>query len=187
MNTNQKIKKSDLKVIYNSVCEGWQKKLQEILLWSEGKEVEISEKLIQQGYKEANDNQKKLIEKYFKIETPKNICDQITDISSVYNILSIKRNLPYKLEKTKEEKCLNATYDLLNIAKAYNKNWVTDWKNSNQYKWTIYFSGDDSGLGCLYFVGYFCGYPSGAHFSKKEYAEDSKIKFKDIWLDFFMI
>lgn len=186
MSKTQLIKKSDLKVIYDQICENWQKKLQEILLWSEGKEIEISEELIQQGYKEANNNQKKLIEKYFKIETSKDICQQITNISSVYRILGIKRNLPYKIAKTKEEKCLNATYDLMNIAKVYNGNWTPDWKNSNQYKWTIYFSGVGSGLVCFYCYSYCC-YPSGAHFSKKEYAEDSKIKFKDIWLDFFMI
>lgn len=187
MNT-QKIKKSDLKVIYNSICKVWQKKLQEILLWSEGKEVEIPEELIQQGYKEANNDQKKLIEKYFKIETPKSIIDQIKNINDVYKILGIKRNLPYKTPKTKEEKCLNATYDLLNIAKAYNGDWIPNWGNSSQYKWSIYFSGGGSGLYSYCFVYYFrCYYPSGAHFSKKEYAEDSKIKFKDIWLDFFMI
>lgn len=185
MNT-QKIKKSDLKLIYNSICQDWQKKLQEILLWSEGKEVEISEELIQQGYKEANNDQKKLIEKYFKIETPKSIIDQIKDINSVYKILGVKRNLPYKTPKTKEEKCLNAIYDLLNIAKAYNGNWIPDWKNSNEYKWVIYFSGGGSGLDCSY-VNHGCSYPSGAHFSKKEYAEDSKVKFENIWLDFFMV
>ncbi len=142
--------------------------------------------LIQQGYKEANDNQKKLIKKYFKIETLKNICEQITNINSVYSLLKQSRNLPYKSPKTKEEKCLNATYDLMNIAKAYNGNWTPDWKNSNQYKWTVFISGVDFALDCLYYYS-LCVYPSGAHFSKKEYAEDSKIKFKDIWLDFFMI
>ena len=185
MNT-QKIKKSDLKVIYNSVCEDWQKKLQEILLWSEGKEVEIPEELIQQGYKEANNDQKKLIEKYFKIETPKSIIDQIKDINSVYKILGVKRNLPYKTPKTKEEKCLNATYDLLNIAKAYNGDWVPDWKNSSQYKWFVSFSGDVSRLVSFCFY-HCCHCHSGAHFLKKEYAEDTRVKFKDIWLDFFMV
>lgn len=187
MNT-QKIKKSDLKVIYSSVCENWQKKLQEILLWSEGKEVEISEELIQQGYKEANNDQKKLIEKYFKIETPKSIIDKIKDINSVYEILGVKRNLPYKNPKTKEEKCLNATYDLLNIAKAYNGDWVPDWKNSNEQKWYIYKYFSEGGFGLdVYFYCNGCSYSSGLHLQKKEYCENIKVKFKNILEDYFMI
>lgn len=126
MKHTQSIKKSDLKIIYSQICETWQKVLQEKLLWAEGKEVELEEDLILKGYNEANTEQKKLIKKYFKIETFESKIDQIKNIDSVCKILNVKYTPPYKTPKTKEELAINAQYTLFLICKAYNGNWIPD-------------------------------------------------------------
>lgn len=185
-----KIKKKDLKEIYDSIstsCQ-WRKKIENLIMWSDCSSVEVDKTLIEQGYKEANSEQKKLIEKYFKIETPKNICEQITDINSVYSLLKQNRNLPYKSPKTKEEKCLNATYDFLNICKAYNKGWIANIKNDYQRKYYIYKY--FSGCSFSWFVRYGCSSAHcslGLHLEKEAYAKDIIKKFPNILDEYFMV
>ena len=55
MENTQKIKKSDLKIIYSQICQGWQSTLNEYLLWSEGKYVELPNSLIEKGYENFKD------------------------------------------------------------------------------------------------------------------------------------
>lgn len=186
---NHKIKKSDLKLIFDSVCEGWQKKLTNILLWSEGKEVEISDELLQQGYKEANADQKKLIEKYFKIEKPQDICEKIqtwADVLKINQIKTYKDLIPNA--KSKEEKSINAFNKFLLVCKAYNGGWEADIKNTSQNKYYIYryFSG---GVLCfVVYCGYYYAYFSlGLHLKEEKYAKDIIKKFPEILTDYFMI
>ena len=66
----QKIKRSELKVIYDSVCQNWQNKIKEELLWNSNDIIKIKEDIILQMYNEVTLEQKKLIEKYFVINNP---------------------------------------------------------------------------------------------------------------------
>lgn len=138
MNT-QKIKKSDLKIIYDSVCQDWQKTLQDLILWSEGIEVEISNDLIEKGYNQANDSQKKLIEKYFKIEN----LDILSKIKDFKDILKLSgktlKDLPYQKPITENQVKLNALFKIQLIEEIVNGGWKPDWSNSNEYKYYIWF------------------------------------------------
>lgn len=184
----QKITRSNLKIIHDQVCEGWQKTIKDLILWTDNKEIEIEESLILKGYNEGNAAQKKLIEKYFKINTPKSIIEQIKDMESVVKILEVAYKPPYNSPKTKEEKSINAQYKLFLICKAYNGDWTSDWKNSSEYKWGIYkyFSGGGFIFGCHDWNSS-CGLSSGLHLQKKEYGNDIIKKFKTILDDYFMI
>ena len=147
MNNTQTIKKSDLTIIYNEICQGWQRTLNQYLLWSEGKYVELPNDLIEKGYNEANSKQKELIKKYFKI----NIFD-LNSIKSFDDILKISGKtlediLIYKSPKTAKEVRLNALSKIELIKEVVNQGWVEDWNNSNEYKYYPWFDFDSSGFG----------------------------------------
>lgn len=184
-----KIKKSELKVIFDNVCQDWQKKLTNILLWAEGKDVEISDEILQQGYKEANADQKKLIEKYFKIEKPQDICDKIqtwNDVLKINNLKTYKDLIPNA--KTKEEKSINDFNKFLLICKAYNNGWEADIKNTSQNIYYIYryFSDGVLSFGVSRYFSY-ARYSLGLHLKEEKYAKDIIKKFPDILIDYFMI
>ena len=146
MNNTQKIKKSDLKIIYNQICHGWQTTLNQYLLWSEGKYVELPNDLIEKGYNEANSKQKELIKKYFKI----NIFD-LNSIKSFDDILKISGKtlediLIYKSPKTAKEVRLNALSKIELIKEVVNQGWVESYK----YKYYPWFN---FGSGGFLFVG----------------------------------
>jgi hypothetical protein len=139
MNT-QKIKKSDLKIIYENVCEYWQKILQDLILWSESSEIEISNDLIQKGYNEANDKQKKLIEKYFKLENS-DILSKIKDFKDILKLSNktLKDILPYQKPTTENQVKINALAKIQLIEEVVNEGWKPNWSNSNEYKHYIWF------------------------------------------------
>jgi len=170
---NQKILKSNLKIIYNEICQDWKNTLNEYLLWSEGKYVELPKELIQKGYKEANDAQKLLIEKYFDIEKPKNLLKDIKNFDDILKISgkTLKDILIYPNPKTKKEIRLNAFNKIELIKEVLNGEWEEDWNNDNQYKYYPYFTALD---GFAFFDCYFGSYVfvSGVAFYKsKEIAE----------------
>lgn len=186
----QSISKKNLKEIYSVICEGWQKKLTEKLLWSEGKEVELEDEFILKGWNEADTSQKKLIEKYFTINTPKKLMDKIKNFQSILDLSGkeLEEVVPWKGSKlTKGQKSQNALAKLLLIAEVYNEGWEPNWKNTSEYKWVPYksVSGGDFSVGS-YCWGYLLRSPSGAHFKTKEMSEDILVKFRDILDDYWM-
>lgn len=137
----QKILKSNLKVIYDKICNNWKTTLNEHLLWSEGKYIELPQDLIEKGYKEANDEQKVLIEKYFNIEKPKNL---LKDVKSFDDVLKISKKtlqqiLPYQNPTTENQIKLNALSKIQLIEEVLNDGWKPDWSNTSEYKWHIWF------------------------------------------------
>lgn len=192
MNKTQRIKKSDLRQIYNSISDNcsWKKKIQDAILWSEDKYIEADEALINKGFEEGNADQKKLIEKYFKISEPKDICKQIEDWDSILEINGIEdfKDLILK-PKTKEERSINALNRMFLITKAYNGvDFEFDWNNTSQYKWRPYkyLSGGAWGVDFVYLYSS-CSFPSGAHIKEEKLCKDAYNKFKKVYDDFLMI
>ena len=136
---NQTIKRSDLKIIYNNVCQDWQNTIKDLLLWQEGSSIEISEELIQKGYNQADSEQKKLIEKYFKISTPKSIIDKIKTFDDVLETANLTLNevIPWKNAKTKRQKFQNAVAKIQLIAEVLNEGWEAKFGigQNNYYPW----------------------------------------------------
>lgn len=191
MANTQQITRKNLKEIYDSISTscGWRKKIEELVFWNDDKTILVSEEMILSGHNQANTEQKKLIEKYFKVTKPEDICDRIQDWDDILEIngLDSYKDLILK-PKTKEEKSINAFSKFLLICKAYNGDWEANIKNTSQNKYYIYryYSG-----GVLDFVvGYRCHVAScslGLHLKERKYAEDITKKFPKILEDYFMI
>lgn len=145
----QKIKRSDLKVIYDNVCQDWKNIITDMLLWNVESSIEIEEETILKGYNQANSEQKVLLEKYFKINKPINLIEKIKTWKDVLKYAKEKGytfNLPYpEKTKVKEEISLNALCKIHLLAKVFNENWVADFNNSNQYKYYPWFEKKSSG------------------------------------------
>lgn len=123
---SQKINIKDLKVIHDNVCDSWKKRIMELVLWNDKSSIEVSEDLIQEGYNAADDDQKKLIRKYFDIKVPEDLFNKIKTYSDVCKELGEK-------EKT-------SSYDKIKqIQRLFNGDWKADWLNPNQYKYYPYF------------------------------------------------
>lgn len=188
----QEIKRSDLKAIYPKVCAGWQKIIMELaFLQDEGQNIQVDEELIKKAYSEANNDQKKLIEKYFKIVFGKiqdriNTWQKVLDSSGLLEIEIV----PYKGSSlTREQKSINAQAKWFKIAEIWNEGWTPNWKNTNEYKYRPYkyFSGGsvavrDADDWATPVTG-----PSGLHFKSKELSEAFVKNFSDIIDDYYMI
>lgn len=143
----QKISRENLKLIYKSDIGCWKEKVASILIDSCNNEIEVENQLILDAYKEANKEQKLLIEKYFKIEKVKSLFDKIDGtLESVYKLLNIKESdfLPYqKKVLTDEEERLNNIARLRKVALVYNGSWKQKFNGiqRNYYPWFLFASG----------------------------------------------
>lgn len=157
----QSITRKNLKIIYESISEScsWRKKIQDLILWSEDKSIQIEENLIESGYKEASSSQKTLLEKYFDIETSKDL---------------FKFNTYSKVCEELGEKEKGSSYEQIKqIEKFFNQGWIKDWNNSNQYKYTPYFEKASSGVWRFFDSGGWGSYCYGvvAYFKDKEISD----------------
>lgn len=166
MKNTQKISRENLKEIYKSDIGRLKDKVASILIDSCNNEIEISNETINQAYKEANSNQKKLIEKYFKIVKVQSLFDRIDGtLESIYKILNIKESgfLPYQKENlTYEEERINNIARLQKVALVYNGSWQQkfDGNQRNYYSWFLCDSGawvvlSDSTFDCGSVLVYF--------------------------------
>src|SRR6185436_19367330 len=106
----QKINKKGLQELYKNVCPDWQKTISELVLFQEGKEIEVEEELIQKAYNEANSEQKKLLNKFFKVKSDK-IWEEINTWDKILEKIGLEESvfIPFSGKKlTKEEKSINA-------------------------------------------------------------------------------
>lgn len=97
--------------------------------------------------------------------------------------------LPYSITTTDPfEKQLNASLQMLNIAKAYNQGWIPNWDDTNEPKYSNYAYRIVGSWSVSYFGHcYFAGICSGVCFQKREYVEDVNKKFPEIVKAYLMI
>lgn len=107
----------------------------------------------------ATASDKKSLEGAFGVTFFKSkITDIIKSLDDIYIYLDLNRELviPFKNPSTKQERSINAMFDIQNISKVLNGNWVLDWENTNECKYYPYFKkGDLSGWAVD--AGYCCG------------------------------
>lgn len=90
----------------------------------------------------ATASDKKSLEEAFGVTFFKSkITDIIKSLEDIYIYLDINRELviPFKNPSTKQERSINAMFDIQNISKVLNGNWVPDWENTDEYKYYPYF------------------------------------------------
>lgn len=115
-------------------------------------------------------------------------------IEKFQNFLDIESELgeielPYSIITTDPfEKQLNASLQMLNIAKAYNQGWIPNWDDTNEAKWSNYAYRSDGSWSVV--CRYHCrnaSLVSGVCFQKREYVEDVNKKFPEIVKAYLMI
>jgi len=131
----QKIKRKNLKLIYDSISENckWRKKIEDLILWSDNENIEIPEEMILDGFKEGNEEQKELIQKYLIVNIPKSIIERCSSFEDVLKISgkTLKEILPWQKPINKQQKSQNALAKIQLITEVYNEGIELDWKNSN--------------------------------------------------------
>jgi hypothetical protein len=148
----QEIRRADLQKLYTIACEGWQKKIAELALFNSGDEIKVENSLITEAYSVANKEQKKEIEKYFKI-----VSDDLFNIktySEVCNKLGIKELSisDFQIFGNDATRMFNL-HKIKNLETLFNENWKPDWKNKSQYKYYPYFEINSSG-GLVFVASY---------------------------------
>lgn len=106
------------------------------------KTLKLSDNKAKELYKTASSELKEILEETFGKEffIPKKITDIIKTIEDVYDNLGIIRELPYKRPTTKQQRSLNAIYDIQNITKCLNEDdTFPNFNDGNQYKYYPYF------------------------------------------------
>lgn len=173
----QQISRKNLHSIYNSVCEGWQKKIAEILVEQQiNNEIDISEELLLKAYNEADNKQKKFLEKFFVINTPKKLLDGIKSFDDILKIggETLENVIPYSHPKTKRQKRLNAVARIQFAEEILNEGWIPNWKDSSEYKYYPYFEYKVLGGWCFFF-SYDCYFSISiavpAYFKSKEISD----------------
>jgi len=179
-----KIKKSDLRDIYSKVCQSWQKTILELILFQDTKEIEVENELVLKAYNEADSEQKKLIEKYFKIES--NDLFSVTTYKEVCKRLGIKE-LTIKDFKEFGESSLKqfAFHRIKNLEKFFNGDWKMDWKDQSQYKYYPYFNITSFG-GLVFYVSRYCCdvfYGTVGFYKNSKTSDHVGKNFKDIYED----
>ncbi len=178
----QKINRSNLKILYDNSYQDWQKIITNLVLFQEGKEIEVEEELIEKAYNAANSNQRVLLNKYFKLENEDLF--SITTYSEVCKRLKIKELTIKDFKKFGEDALkMLGFHKIKNLERLFNGNWVKDWKNQSQYKYYPYFTINSSGG--LVFFGSYAGYV--VCYGPVGYYKDSKTSdhigknFKDVY------
>jgi len=185
MKNTQKITRKDLQAIYKSsdICEKWKKEIADLVIFSEEKEIEVDNELINKAYSEANSTQKKLVEKYFKIvdndifsvTTIKEVCKRLEEKELTIKDFSNFGDLALKMLTFHQIKLLE---------KFFNQGWTADFNNSNQYKWYPYFekvSGGYRFCSSSYHVSFFYGFV--ALYKDQKTSDHIGRNFKDIYLN----
>lgn len=186
---SQSIKRSKLRELYDlpNVCSQYKSKIDKYLtedLFAE--DIEVSDDDINNAFASANSEQLKVLKKYFK---KVGIAEDISDFSDILRINGIKKDsLGLVKHPTLEDRGVNGLKKVLQIAKAYNKGWVTDFDNTSQQKWYVYLYRS----GGRWVVDVHSDYggvhrPSGVYFKSRELALDSIEKFRNDYDDFYMI
>lgn len=151
------------------------------------KQLQISEQTAKELYKTSTDDFKRVLEESFgKDFFIEDITQKIKTLKDVYEHLGIKRELPYKTPKNKQQKSINAFYDIQNISTVLNEGWISDWSNSNEYKYYNYFEKKVSGL-CFYGSHAWCYVACGGfgfYFKTAKLAKYAAETFLDIYIDY---
>lgn len=184
----QKIHRKYLQDIYKSVCNDWQKKIAELVLFQTGDTIEVDNTLISQAYQVAtNAEHKKFLEKHFDVKSTR-VQDRIKtwkDVAKEYEENYGKVSLPTN-GRTKQEKSINAFYQIQIISMVLNEGWEPDF-TSSEYKYYPYF--DRKSHGWVFYSYYYVvdcigrmGF--GCYYKTSELAVYAGTQFLDIYKDY---
>lgn len=138
----------------------------------------------------ATTSDKKSLEETFGVDLFKfKITDIIKSLDDIYTYLDINRELviPFKNPSTKQERSINAMFDIQNISKVLNNSWTPNWEDTNEYKYYPYFKKQElSGwLVVIYcYVSYNAGLGFGCYFKTEKLALFAGKTFLETYIDY---
>lgn len=182
MNT-QTIKRQDLKKLYNIACEGWQKRIADLILWDTSGIIEVDNSVIEEAFNAANSDQKKEIKKYFKI-----ISDELFDVTSFEELCKLKGiRVPVlsDFSHCRYPKKALAREKIDIISEVYNNGWKPNFDDHNERKYYPYFTKQKAGSWRFYAVYYGCYSFGGAVglYKTEKIAQFVGERFKDIYIE----
>lgn len=190
MKDTQEITRKDLILIYKdpSICSGWKTTIGELLINQEGSKIKVENSLVESAYKAADTSQKKLVKKYFEVQSS-SIIDKIKDFNDILKLSGkkIQDVLPFKKPVNKAQVSLNAVAKIQLITEVYNQGVILDFRKTNQYKYYPYFIKKARGGWCLGdsdYVAVVAGLGFGFYFDTSEKALDAGNKFLDIYKEY---
>lgn len=88
-----------------------------------------------------------------------------------------------------EQKSMNAMCKIFEIARIYNKGWIPDFNNTDQYKYVPYLYKDANGRWVVNnnSVSYNSYWPVSLHYKSRELALKAINEFREIYNDYLMI
>lgn len=151
--------------------------------------LKIEESKAREIYRTATGELKTILEESFgkdffnqKItDRIKNMIDVVEEYERLYGKVSLPMN-----GRDKQEKSINAFYQIQIISAVLNEGWVPNFNNSSEYKYYPWFEKKASGW-VFYVCGCVCGYSgvgSGAVYKTSELAEYVGKQFLDIYQDY---
>lgn len=170
MSKTQNIKREHLKLIYDAVCDGWKKKIADVILWNNNSVIEVDEALVLEGYNAGDEKQKTLLEKYFKIPEQVNM-NSLKSYENACKIVGKRVRKKGEFEEEKEwiahqlERWIEAANFIDNGGKEWKPNFETE---ENRY--IPYFIRKRSGwvLHSVHCYGFFISHYSVCFQYKKE-------------------
>lgn len=150
-------------------------------------EIPIQNQDIEEAFKQANSNQKMVLQCYFKAPTESISILKLRDYNKLLETSGLIRSFSITLSE-KAGRSMIAYRKLLHIASIYNEGWEPDFKDST-YKYFIYkyYSGGRWRAGVDYCYYSCADRPSGVYFKSRELAQAALENFPEIWDDYFMI
>lgn len=148
--STQNISRKNLQIIYSSVCNSWQTKIENILkeqLFDDN--IAITNALIKQAYSEADKDKRKIIERYFNVDF---LIENYQKINNFDDILKLSNSnisdiIAWPNPKNKKQISQNGLAKLQLIEEVYNQDDPINWDNPNQRKYYIWWRRDSSGRG----------------------------------------
>lgn len=138
----------------------------------------------------ATASDKKSLEEAFGVTFFKSkITDIIKSLDDIYIYLDLNRELviPFKNPSTKQERSINAMFDIQNISKVLNGNWIPNWEDTDEYKYYPYFKKQElSGwvVGYCYFVYFGAMLGFGCYFKTEKLALFAGKTFPETYIDY---
>jgi hypothetical protein len=178
-----KIKREELKRIYEISCASWKPKIEKYAAKNPfSEEIEFIEEQIKEMLAASTEEQLPIVKEVFDV---KDVSDELNTFDKVCRALNTTEE-----EFKKKYSVLNeqqyATIQAEYIAKAYNQEWTPDWKNNNQAKWFICWNMETNSFYDSDDCHWLSNAASALCFETSDKCQSASKNFKEIYSKYFL-
>jgi hypothetical protein len=186
-NMKTKIKREELKEIYDIACSSWKTKIEKFGNRTPFSNlIEFSSEEIQKMVNASDDKQLIVVKKIFNIVEKSETIKTLQDACEALGSNDIEVKDLRELQSRGLSRKLVALQELVVITKALNDGWEGDWDNHSQYKYILWwYLGKDFRLSDCYDYCSISDVPTRLCYKTKQIALYSAKQFINIWRDAF--